>query len=142
MKRRTSVLLFFLMLLGQRAAFAQDLQPTLERVAAAWHRGDVGGIAALSARAGISLNIDGATVGPLPARQAAAVLRRVFEDRESVGAKVNMSRQVGAERNQAFGEISWSTRARGTTIPERATVFVAFVREDNGWRVAEIRLLR
>ena len=142
MKRRSSILLLAMLLLVQGAAFAQNLQPTLERVAAAWHRGDVNSIAGLSARAGMSLNIDGVTVGPLGARQAAAVLRRVFEDRESVAAKVNMSREVSGERKQAFGEIAWSTRARGTTIPERATVFIAFVREDNGWRIAEIRLLR
>jgi hypothetical protein len=53
-----------------------------------------------------------------------------------------MSRTVGGTPTRAFGEISWTTRARGTTIPERATIFVAFVLEDERWRITEIRLIR
>lgn len=142
--RRSACLLVGLLLLvsGSRPAAAQELQPVLERVASALRRGDVGGISALSARAGVSLDVDGRSVGPLGKRQTTAVLRRLFEDRESVAANVNTIREVGGEPNRAFGEITWSTRARGTTIPERATVFVALVREENGWRVTEIRLLR
>jgi hypothetical protein len=127
---------------GGTPAAAQDLRPLLERVASAWHRGDVGGISALSARAGVSLDVDGRSVGPLGARQTAAVLRRLFEDRESVAAQVHTIRELGGEPTRAFGEITWSTRARGTTIPERATIFVALVREEKGWRVTEIRLLQ
>jgi hypothetical protein len=127
---------------GGTPVAAQDLRPLLERVASAWHRGDVGGISALSARAGVSLDVDGRSVGPLGARQTAAVLRRMFEDRESVAAQVHTIRELGGEPTRAFGEITWSTRARGTTIPERATIFVALVREENGWRVTEIRLLQ
>lgn len=127
---------------GSSNAFAQELEQALNRVAAAWHRGDAASISALGARAGISLDIDGASVGPLGPRQAAAVLRRVFDERESVAAKSNMSREIGGAPARAFGEITWTARARGTTIPERATVFVAFVRDDDGWRITEIRLLR
>jgi hypothetical protein len=127
---------------GSTPAAGQDLRPLLERVATAWHRGDVGRISALSARAGVSLDVDGRSVGPLGTRQTAAVLRRLFEDRESVGTSVHTIREVGGEPTRAFGEITWSTRARGTTIPERATIFVALVREENGWRVTEIRLLQ
>lgn len=121
-------------------ARAQDLQQTLDRVAAAWHRGDVNAITALAASAGMSVDVDGTAVGPLGQRQAAAVLRRVFDDRESVSARRSMSRTTGTDR--AFGEISWTVRAKGTTIPERATVFIAFIREDGSWRVSEIRLLQ
>lgn len=125
-----------------RPAAAQDLDQTLGRVAAAWHRGDAHTITRLASRAGISLDVDGRSVGPLGPRQAAAVIRRVFEDRESVRARSNMTRSVGGSPARAFGEINWTTRARGTTIPERATLFVAFVREDDRWRITEIRLIR
>jgi hypothetical protein len=125
-----------------RAAEAQSLDQTLERIAAAWHRADAGTIARLAASAGISLNFDGQAVGPLPPRQAAAGIRRVFEDRESLGVRSNMSRTVGGSPPRAFGEINWTTRARGTTIPERATIFVALVLEDERWRITEIRLIR
>jgi hypothetical protein len=121
---------------------AQDLTPALRRVADAWHEGDARAVAALGAEAGISLDVDGSTVGPLGSRQAAAVLRRVFGDRESVSAAPRVSRTVGGDPARAFGEITWTTRARGTTIPERATLFVAFVREGGAWRITEIRLMR
>jgi hypothetical protein len=141
-RRIVLTLVALLLVTGSRPAVAQDLKPLLERVANALQRGDVGGISALSARAGVSLDVDGRNVGPLGPRQTAAVLRRLFEDREVVGARVNTIREVGGEPTRAFGEIIWSTRARGTTIPERATIFVALVREERGWRVTEIRLLR
>ena len=141
-RRIVVVLIGLLLLAGSRPAAAQELRPLLQRVASAWHRGDVGSISALCARGGVSLDVDGRSVGPLAPRQTAAVLRRLFDDRESVGARVNTIREVGGEPTRAFGEITWSTRARGTTIPEHATIFVALVREDDGWRVTEIRLLR
>ena len=123
-------------------AAAQDLGPVLQRVASSWHKADARAVAALGSEAGISLDVDGSTVGPLGTRQAAAVLRRVFDDRESVSAAPRVSRTVGGDPARAFGEITWTTRARGTTIPERATLFVAFVREGDGWRITEIRLMR
>lgn len=129
-------------LLPPAPAAAQDLEQTLGRVAAAWHRGDAHAITRLAARGGISLDVDGRTVGPLGPRQAAAVIRRIFEDCESVGARSNMARTVGGSPASAFGEITWTSRVRGTTIPERATLFVAFVREDDRWRITEIRIIR
>ena len=141
MKRRTAAPLFALCtLLLALPLHAQDPSQTMERVAAAWHKGDANAITALAARAGISVDVDGRAVGPLGARQAAAVLRRVFDDRESVNARASMTRATGNDR--AFGEISWNMKARGTTIPERATIFIALIREDGGWRVSEIRLLQ
>jgi uncharacterized protein (TIGR02246 family) len=128
--------------LASAPAAAQDPGPTLQRMASAWHKGDARSVAALGATDGISLDVDGSTVGPLGARQAAAVLRRVFDDSESVSASPRVSRTVGGDPARAFGEITWTTRSRGTTIPERATLFVAFVREDDAWRITEIRLMR
>jgi ketosteroid isomerase-like protein len=130
------------LLAGAGPAAAQDVSGSLARVAAAWQRGDAAAITALGANAGISLDVDGRTVGPLAARQAAAVLRRVFEDRESVGVRITMSRIVGGEPARAFGELAWTTRARGTTIPDSARLYIAFVHEDDRWRITEIRLLR
>jgi hypothetical protein len=125
-----------------RPAHAQDLGALLDRIASTWHRGDASSLMSLAARGGISVDIDGRSVGPLGQRQAAAVLRRVFEDRESVNARTSMSRVIGGDPARAFGAINWTTRARGTTIPEHSTLFVAFVLEDGRWRITEIRLMR
>ena len=140
MRRNRAPLLALYALLLAAPVHAQNPAQTLERIAAAWHKGDANAITALAARAGISVDVDGRAVGPLGARQAAAVLRRVFDDRESVSARTSMSRATGNDR--AFGEVSWSMKARGTTIPEQATIFVALIREDGQWRVSEIRLLQ
>lgn len=123
-------------------ASAQDLDRSLDRVAAAWHRGDAAAVAALGARAGISIDVDGTSVGPLGPRQAAAVLRRVFDNRESVRVRTTMTRAVGGEPARAFGELSWDVRSRGTTIPEQSKLFIAFVREGDRWSVTEIRMLK
>ena len=139
---RAGVITAALCSISAASASAQKLEPVLRGVAQAWHRGNVGGITGLSASAGISLDVDGNSVGPLGPRQSGAVLRRVFEGRESVSAAPSMSRTVGGQPARAFGEITWTTRARGTTIPERATVFVAFVQEGDSWRITEIRLMR
>jgi ketosteroid isomerase-like protein len=121
---------------------AQPLDQALARVAAAWHAGDAARIAALGARAGISLDVDGSFVGPLGSRQAAAALRRLFDQHESTAARATMTRTVGGDPPRAFGEIAWTSRSRGTSIPEQAKLFVAFVREGDSWRITEIRLLR
>jgi hypothetical protein len=139
---RPLVLAAALSLFGSAALSAQGLEPVLRRVASAWHKGDARAITALRANTGISLDVDGTSVGPLGDRQAAAVLRRMFDDRESVSATPRVGRAVGGQPARAFGEITWTTRVRGTTIPERANLFVAFVREGDAWRITEIRLMR
>ena len=62
------------LLLGALAstASAQRLDPVLQRVAAAWHRADVGSITSIGAESGITIDVDGNVVGPLNSRQAAA----------------------------------------------------------------------
>ncbi|MEX0906984.1 MAG: hypothetical protein WD054_01540 [Gemmatimonadota bacterium] len=124
------------------AVRAQQLEQTLERVARGLERGDADAISRLGARAGISLDIDGNSVGPLGPRQASAVLRRLFGARETIAVRTTLVRRVGGEPQRAFAEITWNARARGTTVPEQAKFFVAFVEEDARWQVTEIRLLR
>lgn len=117
------------------------LDRVLDRLADSWARADAGDIAALVAEPGLSLAVDGEPMGPLGTRQAAAALRRIFEERETVELDPGMERVVGGAPPRAFGELNWRHRARGTTIPERTVVFIGLIREDDGWRLTEIRLL-
>lgn len=125
-------------------AHAQEpgLERTIARFAASWTRGDAAGIAEFIASVGVSLDLDGGRAGPLGARQAAAALRRVFEDHETVSVRPGATRIVGGAPQRAYGQLDWLVRARGTTITERRTVFIALVREAPGWRITHIRLLR
>lgn len=142
MKPRLSWAAAILLVLCASPLRAQDLSAVVERMAHSWGRGDASGIVAHGARAGISLDVDGERAGPLAARQAAAVLRRLFDRSETVSATASKARVVGGSPEKGLGEVAWVMRARGTTIPERATVVIAFVREDDRWRVTEIRLMR
>jgi hypothetical protein len=120
----------------------QPLEPTTRRLAQAWQRGDHGSIGSLAVRSGLSLDVDGQKVGPLQARQAAMALRRVFEQRETVSASIGRAREVEGDPRRAFVEIAWVTKARGTTIPEKAQVFLGLVLTNDGWRITEIRLIQ
>lgn len=144
MTRRVGVLLIGLLFSIAASARAQEaeLGKVLDRLAAAWARADAGSLAALGARKGISIDVDGKPIGPLTHRQAAAVLRNVFVGRSTDTLSKGLARIVGGQPPRAFGELSWTVRAQGTTIPERTTVFLALVWEGNAWRITQIRLLR
>lgn len=138
---RTTVLAALLLFAAQPPAHAQRLENVMSRVANSWARGDASGITRHGAREGLSLEVDRDPVGPLGARQASAVLRKLFDDRETVAVRPGLMRIVGGNPPRAFGELEWITRARGTTIPERNTVFIALIEEEDGWRVTEIRIM-
>lgn len=124
-------------------AAAQNLESLTERMTQSWGRGDVGSITALIATEGVSIEIEGQRVGPLNPRQASAVLRRLFDNREIVSARAGLAKIVSGSPRRAFVELSWSTRVRGTTIPERYKIFLALVNDDrDAWRITEIRLLK
>ena len=132
---------FLLIACAAPAAHAQNLEDTMARVAAMWARSDVRGLTQSAARSGFALELDANSSGPVGSRQAAAALRRLFEDSETVTVRPGLARVVGGEPTRAFGELEWITRPRGTTIPERRTIFIALVREGRGWRVTEIRIM-
>lgn len=123
-------------------AAAQNVRPTVDDLAGSWRRSDAGSIAASVSRSGVSVEIEGDRHGPLNARQVSAVLRRLFDERETVEVRAGAARVVEGSTGRAYGELVWTARMRGTTEPQRATVFLALVLEDDRWRITEIRVLR
>lgn len=123
-------------------AHAQDLERVVERFADHWARGDASALTSLASRKGVSFDIDGKPMGPVATRQASAVLRGVFNERETVQVRILFREIVGGQPPLAFAEINWMTRVHGTTIPEKTTVFVALVLEDDHWRVSQIRFVK
>ena len=130
------------LLLSARVTPAQNVESVVDRLVGYWARGDAASVAGLAAREGISLNLDGRTAGPLSDRQAAALLRRLFEASETINVRMRTPQIVGGQPPRAYGEISWMMRSRGTTIPEKNSVLVTLVLEDGRWRVTEIRFVR
>lgn len=123
-------------------AGAQNLERVVERFADHWARGDASALTSLASKKGVSFDIDGKPLGPVATRQASAVLRRVFNDYETVQVRILFREIVGGEPPLAFAEINWLTRVHGTTIPEKTTVFVALVLEEDHWRVTQIRFVK
>lgn len=121
---------------------AQQLEGVLDRFATAWARGNVEELASLVSRGGVTIDVGVGPIGPLGERQAAAVLRRLFDERETTVARARLAQMVGGVPARAFGEILWLARSRGTTESEGVTVFLALVREKNGWRINQIRVMR
>jgi hypothetical protein len=120
----------------------QDLPSVLDTLAALWAQGDAAGLAGLGAARGIDLEVHGETLGRVSGRKAAVALRHVFASHETVSVRPNMSSRVSAGDHTAFAELSWEARPRGSGIPARSTVFLGLVRENRGWRVSQIRIMR
>lgn len=118
-----------------------DPAPLLQRLAALWAGGDAGAIAGHVAGSGLELEIEGASLGPVAPRKAAATLRRVFAGQETVSVATTMTARVQGVEDRAFGELTWDYRPDGAASTERHTIFVGLVREGRGWRVSQIRIL-
>jgi hypothetical protein len=123
-------------------AHAQQLEAVMSRFSGAWRQNDDKGIAALIAREGATIETTDSRLGPLGPRQAAAVLRSLFEGRDTRGVRTRQMQDVGGTPQKAYAEIIWTTLAPETTQPLRVVVFVEWVLEqDKQWRITRIRLL-
>ena len=118
----------------------QSVEAVMDQFTSYWASGDASSIASLAAENGVTLDLERKHTGPLRARQVAAVLRELFERRETIQVRRLAPQIVGGQPPRAFGEVTWMMQPRGTTIPERVTVFVAWVLQNDRWRITEIRL--
>lgn len=139
--RKSVPLLFVLVLMKTSAAQAQRLDDIVEIIAFAWSHADARTVVAMGAREGIQFETQDGRMGPLGSRQAHAVLRRLFNDLETVSTRPGMVQMVGGTPRRAFGEITWIVRAPDTTQSERHTVLFELVFEGDRWRITQIRML-
>ena len=124
-------------------AHGQNLSGALKHFTNAWNRNDEKAISQMIARDGASIDLPvGGRLGPLSGRQAAAVLRVLFEEGITRDVRVRQIQSVGGDPEKAYAELVWTTVAPETTQAIRNVVFVELVREsENLWRVTKIRLL-
>lgn len=108
----------------------------LSHVARAWAAHDVDALAA-AADEEMLLGLDGLpqAVGP---RHAAAALRALFDDVETLAVRIEEANVTGAGR--AFGTLSWTARWRGVPVPRTQRVYVGAVWRGDRWRLRELRL--
>jgi hypothetical protein len=141
-KIRLAALVVIALTASAERGHAQQLDGVMKNFTAAWTRKDEKAVAALIAREGASIESDAGRFGPLGARQAAAVLRLLFDERSTVDVRLRQTQRVGGNPQKAFAELVWMTLAPETTEPMRIVVFVEFVLErENTWRITRIRLL-
>lgn len=140
-QKKIAPLILAFVLMHVSVAHAQRLDDIMLHVADAWAHGDARAVLALATREGISIETRDSRSGPLGNRQAAAVLRRLFDERETIAIRPGLMQVVGGTPPRAFCEITWITRAPDTTEPERATIFVELVLADERWQITQIRLL-
>jgi hypothetical protein len=124
-------------------ADAQQLDAVMSRFVVAWRQNDEKAIAALIAREGASIESPAGRLGPLGARQAAAVLRTIFEVNATRGVRTRQMQDVGGSPQKAYAEVVWTALAPETTQPLNIIIFVELVLEqDKNWRVTRIRLMQ
>lgn len=134
---RASALSLLLLLLAAAAARAQDaeFERVLDSARNSWAEGDAEAIAGLAVRGGLSISVGGRSFGPLGARHAAALLREIFHSLGIATLQQKSVRLIDGAQPRGYGEFIWLTDAA-----QHATVFLGLIREDDAWRITEIRV--
>ena len=147
---RTLVLALALLLaaVAPRALAAQPqnaatLSSFVATVARHWADGDADALVELAPQDGrILLDLGGQGPGEVQPRNAAAALRRLFGERETVTVRPTGATVSGGTPLRGFGELSWVARPRGVSETMPSVVYVGAVWEDGSWRIRELRILR
>ena len=127
--------------LSSGTCLAQSLEDAAANVARLWGAGEVSGLEKSLSESGVRLQWDANQVGSLDPRHAAASIREYLGSREGTGTRVTRFEDVGGDPPKGYAEIHWESRISGTSDVLVRTVFVAFVSEDGGWKVTELRVL-
>ena len=140
-------LALLLALLAPRGLAAQEspapLASFVATVARLWADGDADDIMELAPRDGrILLDLAGEGPGEVQPRNAAAALRRLFSERETVTVRPTASTISGGTPMRGFGELAWTARPRGVSETLSSVVYVGALWEDGAWRIRELRVLR
>lgn len=116
------------------------LERFVQTVGQLWMDGNAGTIAAVvqdgqllldTGRGGESVN----------GRHAAAALRELFGESETVSVRPVRVTLAGGQPPRGFGELAWVFRARGSPVTQTRSVYVGAVWTGRDWRISEIRLM-
>lgn len=120
---------------------AAPLEPFIQQVARMWSGGDAAGLVSLVAADGQLVLDTGRGTETVNSRHAAAALRALFGDQESVSARPVRITYAGGRPWRGFGELAWAFRARGAPAPQTRSIYVGAVWEGEAWRIRELRVL-
>lgn len=146
--RRATLLLLSLLAAGALPLGAQEsrespvpLETFVQQITYLWTQGDVGGLLELAAEEGRVVLDTGSGTETVNSRHAAAALRALFSDRESVSARPVRITLAGGSPPRGFGEVSWTYRSRSAPGPQTRSLYVGAVSQGGGWRLTELRIL-
>jgi hypothetical protein len=125
---------------AQRAA--APLDSFIKEVAYLWSGSDARGLAELMPEEAQVLLDTGGGMETVEARHAAAALRELFAERQSLSVRPARITVSGTRPARGFGLLTWSFRSRGSPSPESGSVYVGAVWSEEGWRISELRLMR
>ena len=128
--------------LPAQSAVERSLARATAAAAEHWAAGNVSGLGTFAPPDGrVTVELGDAS-GAVQWRHASAALRSLFGERETMSVDVVDAAVTEGDPGWAFGQLSWTSRVRGTREAQQHTVFIGFAWEGGAWRIREIRLLR
>ncbi len=117
------------------------LEIFVQRVVRLWSSSDVTALVNLLPSDNRLVLDTGSGIENANERHAAAALRALFSQSETVGARAVRVTVASTRPARGFGELDWTYRARGSSGEQSRSVYVAAAWEDDGWRITELRLM-
>lgn len=143
-----AVLGFFAWSGGSAEAAAQDaaaanppLQQFIQRFVQLWSDGEVTEIVQLIGDENVLLLDTGDGTEAATGRHAAAALRVLFGERQTTALEALSVTVASQDPPGGFGELSWTFRNRDMPGEQARSIYVAAIRDGDGWRISELRLL-
>ena len=144
MVRGVLLLVLSSLLVGARPAIAQapaPLEQFVRRVGYLWEAKDVDNLVDLVSETDPIVHDRGQGTERVNGRHAAAALRALFSDLESVSVRPVKATVSGGQPPRGFGELAWVYRTRGGPSPQTRSVYIGAVWDGRNWRISELRLL-
>ena len=119
----------------------EPLETFVQEIVRLWEAADVQALVDLIAEEDQIILDTGTGIENANSRHAAAALRALFAESETVGARAVRVTLASTTPPRGFGEVAWTFRTRGAPLEQSRSIYVAAARQDAGWRITELRLM-
>lgn len=123
------------------AASQASLEGAATDLARMWERGSTDVLVQFLVASGIRLRVRGEDHVSLSRRQAVAVLRDYLDGHRTESTRLERVAEVGGSPLQGYAALRWTVVHQGASQLVEHSIYVGFVREDEAWRVFEVRVL-
>ena len=119
-----------------------SLEGAATNLARMWERGSIDVFVQVLVASGIRLRVGGEDHVSLSRRQAVAVLRDYLAGHRTESTRLERVAEVGGSPLQGYAALRWTVVHEGASQLVEHSIYVGFVREDEVWRVFEVRVLQ